>query len=189
MTKPALHDAVRWMKNWIAHVVIGESLCPFARASWKSTRIIATKSAEPEALLRDVENELDRLIKTPEDRLSTTVMVVPHALYHFTDYLDMLALIEMAIEDAGLCGEIQVASFHPQYQFDGTDVDDPANWTNRSPVPAFHFLREDHVADARAKYHEIEKVPARNIAHFRALGRTRVQSMLDSCFAEDGESA
>ncbi|MEE2788723.1 MAG: DUF1415 domain-containing protein [Myxococcota bacterium] len=188
MSADQSHNAQQWMTNWIEQVVVGEGLCPFARHSLSTLRVFATKSTTPAAVLMDVQRELNVLLNEPATKVSTSILVVPAGLDDFTVYLDMLELIELALEDTGLRGEIQVASFHPDYCFEGATDDDPANWTNRSPVPAFHFLREEHVSEARSRHDGVESIPQRNINHFRSLGLGHVKAMLRACYGVDDVS-
>ena len=171
------------MREWVKTVVIGHNLCPFARDVFGRLRIRVSTSSTLSGILEDAQNELSRLVNTHPDTLPTSILACPNALLRFDDYLDALELLEAGLIHAGLEGEIQIASFHPQYQFADTDVDDPANATNRSPVPAFHFLREDHVDKARQRHPDTEGIPLRNVELFRKLGPERVEQLLADCWS------
>ncbi len=157
------------VRRWIEEVVVGLNLCPFARPVMARLRVVESEAADLEALLYDLQAELSALVSTPPAELPTTVLVVPHFLADFHDYLDALEVVEAALVDAELEGVIQVASFHPDYVFADAEPDDPANRTNRSPLPAFHLIREEDVAAAVASHPDPECIPARNVALMRRL--------------------
>jgi hypothetical protein len=109
-------------------------------------------------------------------------VLVPEGLATFTAYLEMLAWLEEAMASAGFAGVVQIASFHPDYCFAGLDMDDPANYTNRSPVPMFHLIREALLEQALAEFPSAEQIPSRNVARLRALGIEHLRTRLaDSC--------
>ena len=170
------------MKRWVEDVVVGHQLCPFARDVLNRLRIKISHSTTIEGILQDAQDELERLVNTDPDVLPTSILAVPQGLDVFNDYLDVLDLLETGLAHAGLDGQIQIASFHPRYVFDGADLDDPANGTNRSPVPAFHFLREDDVEQARMRHPDTESVPDRNIRLFRKMGKKAVNDLLGGCW-------
>ena len=178
MDDGALHGYVAPVRHWVERVVIAEGLCPFAAPVSSQIRYVTCAAQSIAELLSCLEAELSRLISTDSDRLPTTLIIVPHMLEVFDDYLDAVELVELAIDSASLGGVIQVASFHPNYRFDGTDEDDPSNYTNRSPWPLFHLLREEQVAAAIASHPDIESVPRRNIERFRELGIDGVRGLL-----------
>lgn len=172
--------AVAAVERWVRRLVVGLNLCPFAAPVLRAgaARFVRSDAADLEALLGDVVEELERLLRVDAEELATTLIVVPDLLHDFDDYLDALALIDAALAEAGLEGEVQVASFHPDYRFEGEDPDDPSHLTNRSPHPVFHLLREDQVADAVARHPDAEGIPARNIAKLRQLGVEGVRKLL-----------
>lgn len=172
------------VRRWIERVVIGENLCPFARPVLPRVRYAISAATDLEALLGDLAAELQRLLDTPSAALPTTVLVVPHMLEDFDDYLDALALAESALTAAGLDGEFQIASFHPAYRFADAPADDPAHATNQSPYPLFHLLREADVSRAVDHHPDPEGIPDRNVARFRALGAEAVARLLASCHAD-----
>jgi len=177
------------VRRWVERIVIGEGLCPFARPVFARLRIAVSHAEALEDLIGDVAVELQRMLDTPADELPTTVIAVPRMLADFEDYLDVLDVLVTVVSDAGLEGEIQIASFHPDYRFEGAPADDPANGTNRSPVPLFHLLREDDVESAVASHPDAEGIPARNEARFRALGAAEVARRLAACQAPDAQSS
>jgi hypothetical protein len=176
-------DVEEATRRWVERVVIGENLCPFARAVVPRMRVAVSAAESLEDLLGDVAAELQRLIDTAPPALSTTLIVTPAMLARFGDYLEALAVIERAITDAGLSGELQVASFHPRYRFADATSDDPANYTNRSPYPMFHLLREAEVSRAVDAHPDPDGIPARNVERMRALGEAGVRALLAGCFA------
>lgn len=159
-------------RAWIERVVIGLKLCPFAPApALKGTIRYAMSEAEtPEALLEDLATELQRLVDAPPERIETTVLIHPGVLQDFVDFNDFLDIADEALRTMGLEGEIQIASFHPQYQFAGTGFDDIGNETNRSPYPTLHLLREESVARAVDAFGDTGSISAANLATLQMLG-------------------
>jgi hypothetical protein len=159
-------------KHWLETAVIGLDLCPFARAVYTRDQIRYTVSGAetPEALLADLLSELHLLTEAPADEIETTLLIHPDVLGDFLDYNDFLGVAEAAVADLGLEGVLQVASFHPQYQFAGTAPDAVENYTNRSPYPILHLLREESVEQAVAAFPEAAQIYEKNILTLRALG-------------------
>lgn len=168
MSEPAI-EATR---AWVEHAVIGLNLCPFAKAPQKKgqVRYVLCEAREPEALLAALVGELNLLAETAADRIETTLLVHPHVLDDFAAYNDFLGLAEEAIAELGLEGVIQVASFHPRYQFADTAPDDIGNATNRSPYPTLHLLREESIERAVAAFPDAEAIFEANIDTMRRLG-------------------
>lgn len=154
------------VRAWVDRVVVGMGLCPFARAALPGTRIAAV--GDGDSALGAILDEAARLDRA--DQPATTLLVVPHGLDDFADYLAALAEAEAVLSASGYDGIIQIASFHPDYQFDGADADDPANWTNRSPWPLFHLLRERDVTAAVDQHPDPGGIPLRNQRLLRGLG-------------------
>ncbi len=158
------------------------NLCPFARRELDSHRVrfSMTQAAEEIDLLRALQAELELLSSDPS--IETTLLVHPDVLqdfYHFNQFLDDCdrLLVQMGLE-----GVYQIASFHPRYQFSGTEPEDVENYTNRSPYPMLHILREDSVERAVAGHPDIEGVPVQNTATLSELGKERLQAMWLACF-------
>lgn len=166
---------------WVNQFVVGLKLCPFAPpvVDGNRLRIIVSEARDPDALYADYVRELEFLLKADLDELETTLIVHPYVLDHFLEYNDFLGILEVAMEEADLESLVQVASFHPEYQFDGEEYDDPSNYTNRSPYPMLHLLREDSLDKALKFYPEPDFIPLRNIATMRALGTEKIKAMLD----------
>lgn len=160
------------IRRWIEKAVIGLNLCPFAKAAYvkQQVRIVVSDASTESALLEQLGEELLLLRDTPADTTDTTLLVHPQALTDFLDYNDFLENADALVESLGLEGTLQVASFHPQYQFAGTNVDDAENLTNRAPWPVLHLLREESIDRAVAAYPDPDAIVERNIATVTALG-------------------
>lgn len=160
------------VEQWLDEVVIGLDLCPFAARPRreKRVRIAVSHATDEEALLNDLQAELERLSDTPVAELETTLLAIPNMLEDFADYNDFLDAVDLWVEQFGWEGDLQVASFHPQYQFADTEADDPGNLTNRSPWPLLHIIREESLEKAIEHYPDVDAIPERNIARMKALG-------------------
>lgn len=165
-------DPIADTRRWIERAVIGLNLCPFAKAvvAKGQVRYVSSDAATPEALLETLGEELLRLRDTPAEEIDTTLIVHPQVLGDFLDYNDFLDDADALVEALGLDGVLQVASFHPRYRFAGSEPDDIANATNRSPWPTLHLLREDSVARAVAAFPDPDAIVDRNIETLNELG-------------------
>jgi uncharacterized protein len=163
-------------RRWIANVVIGLNLCPFARRVFDADaiRYVVSKATTEEGLLADLTAELQTLVSTQATQVETTLLIHPHVLGDFLDYNDYLDVADKRIADLGLEGVVQVASFHPLYRFADADADAVENYTNRSPYPMLHLLREDSVSAVAGDAEEMAKIPERNAETLRRLGVERV---------------
>jgi hypothetical protein len=175
VSEPADLDPVHLearVRAWLEDFVVGLSLCPFAAEPLAAGRVrfAVSRAESPEALSGDLARELTRLDREPADRIETTLLLVPRALARFEDFNRFLDVVDMLLEKLSLVGTLQVASFHPDYRFAGASADDPANATNRSPVPMLHLLREESVARAVRSHPDPSGIPARNAARLRELG-------------------
>ena len=159
-------------RHWVEAAVIGLDLCPFALAVHIQDLIrYSVSSAEtPEQLLADLLRELQILADTDPAEIETTLLIHPGTLTEFLDYNDFLDVVDAALEDLGLDGVIQIASFHPQYQFAGTGPDDIENYTNRSPYPMLQLLRESSVERAVETFPDTARIFEKNIETLRQLG-------------------
>ncbi len=160
-------------RHWVDAAVIGLNLCPFAHAPRTGNRIryCVSVARTPEALANDLATELRLLADTDAEAIETTLLIHPDVLGDFADYNDYLDVTEDVLERMDLVGELQVASFHPQYQFSGTDPEDMGNFTNRSPYPMLHLLREESIERAVEAHPDTDRIYLRNIEVLRALGR------------------
>jgi hypothetical protein len=167
------HDAVvAATRAWVERAVIGLNLCPFAKAVYlkDQVRFVVSEARSAGALLADLEGELRSLSGVAADAVDTTLLIHPHVLTDFLDYNDFLDVADAAVTRLGLAGAIQVASFHPEYQFAGMAPDDVTNFTNRSPYPTLHLLREASVDRAVATFPGADEIYQRNMEAMRRLG-------------------
>ena len=159
-------------RTWLERAVIGLNLCPFAKAEHAHDRIryVVSQATSEAGLLEDLQRELLHLADADPAQCETTLLVHPQVLGDFLDYNDFLELADALVEELELDGTLQVASFHPQYQFAGTAADDITNCTNRAPYPTLHLLREASVAKAVATFPDAAEIFERNQRTLRELG-------------------
>ena len=171
------------MQTWITRVVVGLNLCPFARKPLENNqvRITVSNAHNTAALLEDLHAELSLLESKPASEIETTVIAISGMLGDFADYNDFLDLAEGLLDRFGWEGQFQIASFHPDYQFDGNGAEDAENYTNRSPWPALHLLREDSLEQAVDSHPDPEQIPDRNIAAMNAIGQPALAALLEEC--------
>lgn len=166
-------------RQWLSEVVVGLNLCPFARKPFEDDRIrIATElSDDYETLLARFLSELELLKRDEQCLIETSLLVLPNTLHDFNDYLDCLSNLNDIVSHQGLEGEIQVASFHPDYQFHGTEPDDVSNYTNRAPFPVFHLIREALLEKALDSHPDPDAIPERNIELMESLEESRIKAL------------
>jgi len=159
-------------KRWLETAVIGLNLCPFAKAVHVKGQIryVVCESDSREVLLTELVHELEFLASADPAETDTTLLIHPHLFDDFLDYNDFLEVADAAIDELKLDGVIQIASFHPHYQFADTEPDDITNYTNRSPHPTLHLLREESVSRAVAAFPEAGEIFERNIQTMEKLG-------------------
>lgn len=164
--------AIARTRAWVEQAVTGLELCPFAKAVQVrgQIRYVASDATDVDSLLQALSDELLLLAATDPTRLETTLLIHPDALVDFLDFNDFLDAADASVEALGYAGVLQVASFHPHYQFDGTDVDDVTNATNRSPYPTLHLLREASIDRAVRAYGDTGQIYRNNIRTLQALG-------------------
>ena len=169
------------MRQWIEKAVIGLNLCPFAKAVYvkNQVRYVVSRSPHLDGFLEDLDRELDFLATADPEEIDTTLLIHPTLLPDFLDFNDFLQLAEAAVEEHGLEGVIQLASFHPQFQFADTAPDDIGNYTNRAPFPTLHLLREASIERAVAAFPEAETIYQRNIETLKALGHAGWNALWD----------
>ena len=157
---------------WLEQAVIGLNLCPFAKAPHAKglVRCVESTADDPAALVGDLVDELQRLASTPADRLETTLLVHPRVFTDFEAFNDFLDVADDVLAELGLEGEIQIASFHPDYRFEDTEPDDVTNATNRSPHPTLHLIREASIDRAVTAFPEAEAIYEVNMATMERLG-------------------
>ena len=168
----AAEDPVAATQAWLEKAVIGLNLCPFAKAVHVHRRIryFVSAAAATRRLLEDLMSELRVLAAANPDQCETTLLIHPHVLSDFADYNDFLARADDAVAELGLEGVIQIASFHPGYRFADAGPDDIENYTNRSPYPMLHLLRESSVEHAVTTYPDTATIYQKNIQTLRRLG-------------------
>ena len=152
--------------------MIGLNLCPFAKAVYvkNQIRLVVSKARHADDLLEELDHELDLLVATPATEIDTTLLIHPMLFEDFLDFNDFLEIAEGVVDEHGLEGVIQLASFHPQFQFDGTESDDISNYTNRAPFAILHLLREDSVERAVKALPQADAIFDVNIATLEKLG-------------------
>ena len=168
------------VRRWLERAVIGLNLCPFAKAvvAKGQVRIVVSDASTERALLQQLGEEMALLRDTPAETIDTTLLVHPQVLGDFLDYNDFLDDADALVEAMDLDGVLQVASFHPHYQFAGTEPDDAENLTNRAPHPILHLLREDSIDRAVAAYPQPDAIIERNVATMRELGTEGFRKLL-----------
>jgi hypothetical protein len=175
MSSPAVIDrdqVVADTVHWMEKAVIGLNLCPFAKAVHvkKQIRYVVSEAETPEALLEKLMEELQHLADADPEQIDTTLLIHPKVLTDFYDYNEFLDVADAALEELGLDGVLQVASFHPDYQFADTDKNEIGNYTNRSPYPTLHLLREDSIDRAVEAFPEASEIFEKNIETMEKLG-------------------
>lgn len=175
-------DVIRQTKNWLNEIVIGLNLCPFAARPFNDNSIdyvvASTQGKKPtiEQHLHQLANCFNKLDETVS--IETSLLIFPDGYDRFDDYLELLHLSNLLLEDLNYSGIYQLASFHPQYLFEDTTEDDVSNFTNRSPYPMLHIIREHSLEKAIASYPDIEMVPVNNIKKLQDIGLKVMQEKL-----------
>ena len=172
---PTADAVIAATRAWLESTVIGLNLCPFAREVHAAGRIryFVSDASSPETLRAHIIAEAIFLKAADPGKTETTLIIHPDVLRDFLEYNDFLDVAEAALQELGLDGVFQIASFHPRYQFADTEPDDVTNGTNRSPYPMLHLLREASVEKAVAGYPDADKISARNIETMRRLAKGR----------------
>lgn len=191
MSGPALsNDAavIDFTRRWIQSIVIELNLCPFAQRVFQAQtiRCVVSRAEDETALAADLTRELQALAAAPLSSVVTTLLIHPHVLGDFLAYNDFLDTAEGLVDSLNLTGVIQIASFHPDYQFADIDPEAVENYTNRSPYPMLHLLREESVSEVAGDPEELLAIPRRNIETLRALGKEKIVEKLRS-LREDPE--
>ncbi len=168
-------------RNWVEKAVIGLRLCPFAAAPYQrgQIRYRVSEQATTSGLAEDLAEELRYVAAADPQVCETSLLIHPHVLNDFLDYNQFLDQADATVASLGLTGELQVASFHPAYQFAGNAPGDIENYSNRSPYPMLHVLREASVQRAAATFPQVHEIGNRNIATLRDLGDAGWRALLD----------
>lgn len=178
-TIPTTDDIIATTQSWLKDAVIGLNLCPFANAVYikDQIRYVVSKAETPEALAEALAAELQFLQESDPKAVDTTLLIHPYVLEDFLDYNDFLDIAEGVLVESDLDGIIQIASFHPDYQFAGTQADDIENYTNRGPYPMLHLLRESSIDRAVKIFPDTNEIFQKNIATMQRLGLDAWQQM------------
>jgi hypothetical protein len=185
---PSPQQAVAETQAWVERAVIGLNLCPFAKAvqAKNQVRYVVSEADDQETLLAELRAEMDRLATADPAEIDTTLLIHPRVLNDFLDFNDFLGAADDLLAELGYEGVLQVASFHPRFQFAGTDADDVTNATNRSPYPTLHLLREASIDRAVAAFPDPEAIFETNMRTLEALGAEGWAELLAQCQADAG---
>ena len=166
-------------KHWLEKAVIGLNLCPFAKAVYvkNQVRLVVSHARHADDLLEELDRELDLLVATPAEEIDTTLLIHPTLFEDFLDFNDFLEVAEGVVDEHELEGVVQLASFHPQFQFDGTEPDAIGNYTNRAPFAILHLLREESVEKAVTAFPQADAIFEQNIATLEKLGHAGWQAL------------
>ena len=158
-------------RHWLEKAVIGLNLCPFAKAVYvkNQVRLVVSHARHADDLLEELDRELDLLVATPAEEIDTTLLIHPTLFEDFLDFNDFLEVAEGVVDEHELDGVVQLASFHPRFQFDGTEPEAMGNYTNRAPFAIVHLLREDSVERAVEAFPQAEAIFEQNIATLEKL--------------------
>lgn len=172
MSIPSDQTIIEHTRQWLEKAVIGLNLCPFAKAPYakERVRITVSRAKHLDSFLEDLDRELQFLADTPAEEIETTLLVHPTLFGDFLVFNDMLELADAAVADNDAEGVLQIAPFHPDFQFEGTEPDDIGNYTNRSPYPTLHLIRENSIAKAAESFPDASAIFDRNIALLEEMG-------------------
>lgn len=172
---------IKSTQTWLEKFVLGLNLCPFAHKPFKQgqIRFVLSEAKDADALVRNLLPELMFLYDHDPEEWETTLLVHPHCMQEWDDFWDFLGIVEELIDEAGLTGVFQVVGFHPDYLFGGEDPEDASHFTNRSPFPMMHILREESLSAAADGALDVEKIPEENIRRLRDLGRGILEKKLN----------
>ncbi|NLY64092.1 MAG: DUF1415 domain-containing protein [Alcaligenaceae bacterium] len=167
---------------WVEKAVIGLNLCPFAKSVYvrNQVRLVVSGAESVKELQKILADECNHLMDTSPEELDTTLLVVPYVFEDFYDFNDFLDIADLTLDELELVGELQVASFHPEYQFDDTGPDDISNYTNRSPYPVLHLIREASLDKATQQYPDASAIFDSNIAKVTELGEEGWKKLLNT---------
>ena len=177
-----LEQVDRRVRAWLQQFVVGLNLCPFARpvVSSEALRVVVCEATQHQDITAAFMTELDLIQRSSESMVATTLLAIPYALRDFEEYLDFIKEAESLLEAVGLSGVIQLASFHPEYQFEGEPAESAGHYTNRAPFALIHFLREEMMTRALDQFPDPEQIPLRNSQRLEAMGAATIKQMLKS---------
>ena len=175
---------IQHTKNWVSQTVIDLQLCPFASAPFKTNNIDYTviPGSDIAKHLHQIANSFSVLEN--DASIETQLLIFPDAYQGFEDYLDILYLANQMLEDLKYTGIFQLASFHPSYRFADSSETDAANYSNRSPYPMLHILREESLEKAIASHPDIEQIPMENTNRLNEIGYSKMQERLEQITEE-----
>ena len=170
------------VQQWVESFVVDLNLCPFAKRELVKNRVrfAVTEALDEEQLLTALQAELELL--DSDSSVETTLLIHSKVLQDFYEYNQFLDSADRLLVQMKLAGVYQIASFHPNYQFGGTEPDDAENYTNRSPYPILHLIREESLARAIAEYPDVDQIPARNIELMNSMGQGKLHKLMQACF-------
>jgi len=175
-------EIVAGVRCWVQEVVVGLGLCPFARRPFEEGTIayLVSRATIEDTLYRELLQALETFLLAGPAETSTALFICPDALPDFDAYDAFLGVVEQGLADTGLDQLVQIAGFHPEYRFADAPPDDPANYTNRSPWPLFHFIRQEEMSAALAQHPDPASIPGRNIALLRRIGLEEMKARLEA---------
>ena len=167
------------VRYWVEEAVIGLNLCPFAKSVYQQNKIryVVSESVVADELMHELYQQCQYLIETPE--IETTLLIIPNQLQEFAGFNQILDQVDVLVEGCEWVGVFQIASFHPNYQFANTRPEDRENWSNRSPFPILHILRESTLESALSRYQNPEKIPEANIERLKAMDATEFERIFN----------
>lgn len=177
-----MDDTIVACKNWVENIVVGLNFCPFAKKEVlrDSIRYCLSEQTSRDKVIALLDAELKLLQNTPD--IETTLLILPNGFESFFDYLDLLDAAEDWLDQNHYRGEFQLASFHPDYCFEDEPLDAPSNFTNRSPYPILHILRESSLERALDLHKQPEQIPTDNIKKAQQIGYVALSKLLQNCF-------
>lgn len=187
-TELKAQHAIQATELWVKNTVIDLNLCPFAKRELVKNRIrfMVSDATSERDLLKDLEIECELLLENTH--IETSLIIHPNVLQDFDNYNQFLSLAEALLRKLNIEGVLQIASFHPHYQFGGTGPSDAENYSNRSPFPTLHLLREESLDDAIDNYPDVDNIPSNNIQRLNALGTEHMQNRLMACLTPENHT-
>lgn len=176
---------IQHTKHWVKTVVIEQHFCPFAKREFDKNRIHYAVITESDLVSQIEQLHTQCRLLDDDPSIATSLLIYPHGVDDFEDYLDLLTLGTEILEKLGYEGTYQLASFHPNYCFANTAPEDASNYTNRSPYPMLHILRESQLATAVEAHPHPEKIPEDNIKTCHQLGHATLQKLLNDCYQQN----
>jgi hypothetical protein len=173
-------------KRWLKNIILRHNFCPFGHepAKKESIRYAVCESSKPEEVAETFMDELIKLRDCDHNKIETTLFITPNCFADFNDYNDFLDVVDEMLEQLKLHGIIQIASFHPDYQFADLQANDARNFTNRSLHPTFHLILEDSIERARATHPDVERIPQTNMDLLEKQGLEESKRQLENCREE-----